>query len=142
MNILKIGTKKRELGDFGEREAEKLLRKKGFKIRERNFAAVGHEIDIIAENKEYLVFTEVKTRSADKTNSKEPRPASAVGPDKQRGIISTAKFYSAANGKGKKKRFDVIEVFVTEDSRGKRKVLDIKHLENAFNCDTAYKAVR
>ena len=139
MEILKIKTKNRELGSYGEREAERLLRKKGFKTRKRGFVALGHEIDLIAENKEYLVFVEVKTRSAGRTDPREPRPASAVGPEKQRSIIRAAKFYSATRGEGKKKRFDVIEVFVTQDERGKYQTDEIKHLESAFNYNTAYK---
>ena len=53
----------RLLGAFGEREAARLLRKKGYKILERNFEASQGEIDIIAKDNKELVFVEVKTRT-------------------------------------------------------------------------------
>lgn len=141
MEILKIKTEKRRLGSFGEDAAAKLLRKKGYKILERGFVALGHEIDIIAENREYLIFVEVKTRTSGSIDPREPRPASAVGPEKQRSIISSAKFYPGMRGKEKKKRFDVIEVYASTDKKGKYRVDEIKHLESAFNYNTAYKTV-
>ena len=52
MEILKIKTRNRRVGDFGETAAEKLLKRKKFKIIHRNYVAVDHEIDIIAENKD------------------------------------------------------------------------------------------
>ena len=55
-----------EIGRYGEDMAAKLLRKKGYKILERNFRAGHNEIDIIAQNKDYTVFVEVKTRSEHK----------------------------------------------------------------------------
>ena len=58
MEILKIKTRNRRVGDIGEREAVKLLKRKKFKIIKRNYVAVNHEIDIIAENKEYQIFVE------------------------------------------------------------------------------------
>ena len=69
MEILKIKTERRLLGNFGEKAARKLLKKEGYRIVKKNYVALGHEIDLIVKNKEYLVFVEVKTRSfgADKT---------------------------------------------------------------------------
>ena len=49
MRILDILTPKRRIGNFGEREAVRLLRKKGYKILKRNYTALGAEIDIIAQ---------------------------------------------------------------------------------------------
>ena len=63
MNILKIKTEKREIGSIGEDVAVKLLKKCGYKILKRNYTAVGNEIDVIVQNKEYIVFVEVKTRT-------------------------------------------------------------------------------
>ena len=84
MNILKILTVKREIGNIGELAAVKFLRKNGYKILERNYVAAGYEIDIIAENRDYTVFTEVKTRTLGAQSPKEARPASSVTPEKQR----------------------------------------------------------
>ena len=49
-------------GNYGEDLACKYLRKIGYDILERNYRIRGGEIDIIARDKEFLVFVEVKTR--------------------------------------------------------------------------------
>lgn len=137
MKILKIKTPKRELGTLGEKMAKRYLRKNGYKIRKMNFVADGHEIDIIAEDRETLIFVEVKTRTIGHENPNEPRPASSVDGQKQRGIIKAARFYSAYNPINKKKRFDIIEVYVNQNN-GKYTLAEIKHLKNTFNLNTAY----
>ena len=133
MKILEILTERRKIGNVGERAAAKFLKKNGYKVLEKNYVALGYEIDIIAQDREHTVFCEVKTRTVGKENPKEPRPASAVTPQKQRKIITSAKHYSIANAIKKKMRFDVIEVFVNDEKR----VTDIRHLVGAFNYDTA-----
>lgn len=136
MNILSVNTVKRRLGDFGEDEAVKLLRRKGYRIAERNYAPEGSEIDIIAYSGETIVFIEVKTRSKDKITPMEPRPASAVTPEKQRAIIEAAKIYLTTHRDHTRTRFDIIEVYAS-GSDGKWHADDIKHIEGAFNRDTA-----
>ena len=135
MKILKILTEKREIGNIGERAAAKLLKKSGYKILERNYVALGYEIDIIACDREHTVFCEVKTRTLGKENPIEPRPASSVTPEKQRKIISVAKYYNANKNQGRKMRFDVIEVFLDE----KKNIKKQNHLIGAFNLNTATK---
>lgn len=132
MNILNILTGKRIVGNIGEDAAARFLKKKGYKILERNFVASGHEIDIIAGNKEYICFVEVKTRTQGLENPLEPRPASAVNAEKQRSIIAAAKAYFAYENREKRKRFDIIEVFVNEH----KKVKEITHIEDAFRADS------
>ena len=141
MNILKIKTPKRELGSLGEKMARRYLRRNGYRIKKKNFVADGHEIDIIAEDKEVLSFVEVKTRTIGHESPNEPRPASSVDPEKQRGIIKAARFYSAYNPTRKKKRFDIIEVYVNQINE--RYILaEIKHLKNTFNLNTAYNSAQ
>ena len=137
MKILKIKTPKRELGTLGEKMAKRYLKRNGYKIREMNFVADEHEIDIIAEEKDILAFVEVKTRTIGQENPNEPRPASSVDGQKQRGIIKAARFYAAYNPIDKKKRFDIIEVYVNQNN-GKYTLAEIKHLKNTFNINTAY----
>ena len=137
MKILEIKTVKKLLGNYGERVACRYLRRKGYRIEKRNFVADSHEIDIIASTKDTLAFVEVKTRTIGKENPNEPRPASSVTPEKQRAIISAAKMYAAFNPTSKKKRFDVIEVYVKDNSKRKH-VAEIKHLINTFNVNTAF----
>ena len=119
MKILELLTEKRKIGNKGEKAAEKLLKKSGYKILERNYVAEGHEIDIIACDREHTVFCEVKTRTLGRENPCEPRPASAVTPEKQRKIISTAKYYNSIKNCGRKMRFDVIEIFLDEEKNVK-----------------------
>ena len=135
MNILKVLTERRKTGNVGEDAAAKFLRKHGYRILERNFAELGAEIDIIAKNREYYVFVEVKTRTLGHQSPKEPRPASSVTPEKQRKIITVAKWYLGTVPKGRRIRFDVIEVYLNEEKEVQR----IMHLENAFNYNTAHR---
>ena len=127
-----------DIGRYGEDVAAKHLKEKGFRILARNRHEGRNEIDIIAECESAVVFVEVKTRTTASISEKEPRPASAVTPKKQRSIISAAKGYLATHRPDKHVRFDIIEVYVDKDERGRR-TLKLKHLENAFNKNTAYK---
>ena len=54
--------KKKILGNAGEEYAERMLREKGYRIIEMNYRCKIGEIDIIAMDKDVLVFIEVKTR--------------------------------------------------------------------------------
>ncbi len=136
MNILKVLTERRVTGNFGEGEAARLLKKKGYKILAKNHVEGDGEIDIIAADSEFTVFVEVKTRKYGVDNPVEPRAASSVTPEKQRRIIKAAKTYLAYNPTDKKVRFDVIEVYY--DTEGaKRRVREINHLEGAFDLNTA-----
>ncbi len=133
MNILKVLTEKRRIGNVGEAAAAKYLRRHGYRILRRNYEALDGEIDIIARNREYYVFVEVKTRTVGHMSPKESRPAAAVTPEKQRKIISVAKWFLGSVPKNRRLRFDIIEVYLNEE----KEVLNIKHLENAFNYNTS-----
>ena len=132
MEILKVKTEKRRLGDLGEKLAAKYLKKQGYKILERNYVAEGNEIDIIASRAELIAFVEVKTRSF--KSGEALSPAAAVTPEKQRKIIKTAKCYTAFACQDKLLRLDVIEVILDG-----KKAKEINHIENAFNFNSAYK---
>ncbi|MBQ8381244.1 MAG: YraN family protein [Clostridia bacterium] len=134
MHILKIKNEKRDVGNVGEGEVCKYLKKHRFKIKERNYVAGGHEIDLIAENKEFICFVEVKTRTIGKENPAEPRPASSVTPEKQRSIIQAARQYLGGYFTDKMIRFDVAEVYVEENKR----LVSINYIEGAFNYNTAH----
>ena len=137
MNILKVLTEKRQKGNFGEKAAARFLKKKGCKILERGFVGGKNEIDVIAMDKDAVIFAEVKTRNKDGDTKKEPRAASSVTPEKQRKIISASRYYLKKVPSGKKIRYDVIEVY-TETVGKKLRVSEIKHLVNTFDLDTAY----
>lgn len=120
------------VGIYGEKKAAAYLRKNGYRILECNFSSHGKEIDIIAENKDFIVFCEVKTR---KTNDflikKYGRPADAVNYYKQKNIVSGAKIYLSSNKTDKQVRFDVIEVYLSQN-KNRLKIENIHHMENAF----------
>ena len=136
MKILELLTPLRKKGNLGEHAAAKYLRRHRFKILHMNYVANGHEIDIIAESRDVVAIVEVKTRSKGHIGSYESRPAASVTPEKQRSIISAAKCFLGRKTPGKPIRLDVIEVYI-ENIKGKDRVADIKHLEAAFNLDTA-----
>ncbi len=116
---------KKETGDIGENYAVKYLKKKGCKIIERNYRKKFGEIDIIAKNKKYFLFVEVKTRHTNPYT----QPYEAVDYHKQRKIIKTSSMYLAENEIEAFCRFDVCEVFVDENTL---KLDHINYIENAF----------
>lgn len=134
MNILKVLTEKRKVGNIGERAAAKYLKKSGYKILKMNYSPLDREIDIIAENREVCAFVEVKTRTLGTENENEARPAAAVTPQKQRGIISAAKYFLGSYSGNRRARLDIIEVYLDK----RKKVQKILHLEGAFNLNTAH----
>lgn len=114
--------KRKELGDIGEELARKFLKKKGYRIRETNFRCREGEIDIIAEQKGYLVFIEVRT----KTSSSFGSPEESVTTAKKEKLIASALAYMSShkdlpdnwridfvgielNQKGKATRIELIE---------------------------------
>ncbi len=137
MKILNILTPKRLTGNLGERAAARLLRRKGYRILERGYVALGSEIDIIARKKGVTAFVEVKTRNIKSIGLKEPRPASSVDGEKQRKIIKVAGYYKASHPSDTRYRFDVIEVYVEGEGKGQR-VKELKHLEGCFDKNTAF----
>lgn len=113
------------IGQIGEEYVAKFLKKKHYKILARNYRKRYGEIDIIAENKNYIAFVEVKTRHTDSMTS----AAEAVNRQKQLKIIKTASMYLSENETEKFCRFDVCEVYVNADNL---KVVNINYIEGAF----------
>ena len=75
-----------KIGKFGEDEAATFLKKKGYKILERNFSCKRGEIDIIALDKNEIVFIEIKAR----ISLKYGLPSEAVTRHKLKHIYKTA----------------------------------------------------
>nr|WP_319488085.1 YraN family protein [uncultured Caproiciproducens sp.] len=113
-------------GKIGEDCAAQLLIKKGYRVVARNYRSRFGEIDIIAENKEYIVFAEVKTRDEHYTVS----PLEAVTAGKQKKIVKTALFYLQSNRTVLQPRFDVIGIITATDQFT---ILSVEHIENAFS---------
>ena len=122
---------KGEIGRHGENIVCKFLKKEGYKIIERNKHESHKEIDIIASNKDYLVFVEVKTRSVNEDLfNPYGTPASAVTFSKREKLIFAARSYLRSNPTDKQPRMDVVEVYL---KKGTKKVLKINHFENAYH---------
>ena len=99
------------LGEKGEGLAEKFLRKKGYKILQRNFKTRIGEIDIIASDGDYLVFVEVKSRKSLEYG----QPFEAVNRHKRRKIANVAMMYLKRLKEVPPCRFDVVSVYYEHD---------------------------
>ena len=119
----------KDIGDIGEKAAAKLLKKSGYKIKERNIHLSHNEIDIVAEDKQFVVFVEVKTRTkAMDGDSLYGVPSSAVDSRKRERLIRAAIDYMKLKPTNKQPRMDVIEVWLD----GAHKVVQTNHIENAY----------
>ena len=96
-----------------------------YRILERNYRKSFGEVDIIARDKDTVVFIEVKTRQSTRFGT----PFEAVDLRKQRQISRVAQEYLQTHGTSDvSARFDVIAVRVDRDHR----LIAIDHLRNAF----------
>jgi putative endonuclease len=110
------------LGKKGEDVAADHLKGAGFKILFRNWKWGKHEIDIIAENNEFIVFVEVKTR----TDDYQVHPVTAINKEKQKSIIYAADGYLQRYSIDKESRFDIITIIKKGED------FQIDHIEDAF----------
>ena len=104
-------------GKSAENKSVRLLQSKGYKIIKTNWRYSHLEVDIIAENNDFIVFVEVKMRNNTDLNFDE-----IVSRRKQRNIINAADKFINKYEIDKEARFDVIIVSPQ----------DIKHIEAAF----------
>ena len=121
-------TKQRQdLGALGEDLALKEITRLGYKCIARNYRCPLGEIDLIAKERDSLVFIEIKTRKGRSTGyAKE-----AITPRKRRQLSKVALAYMKSNNcSDAKSRFDVVAISLT---RGKE---EIEVIRNAF--DLAY----
>lgn len=117
----------RELGAWGEEQAAKYLRRRGYSIVERNYACRFGEIDIIARRQGVIAFVEVKLRkNADFAAARE-----FVTYAKRQRILKSASLWLAAHGCELQPRFDVIEIYAPEGTDSKNPT--VNHLEDAFD---------
>lgn len=110
------------IGKSGESIASTHLIKLGFKILERNWQYSHAEVDIVAENQEFIVFVEVKFR---KNNTFGP-PESFVSRKKQSLLIRAANAFIKQKNVQKEARFDIIAITGTEPH------VKIDHIPFAF----------
>lgn len=113
---------KKTLGKIGEELAVKFLRNKGFRILNTNWTYQHKEIDIIAEDDDFLIMVEVKTRNISFVES----PEEMITMRKQKTLIDAAEAYIMIHDIEKETRFDVI-IVVFENQKP-----TIEHIEDAF----------
>ena len=111
-----------ELGEKGEQAAANFMKNEGYKILKLNWRKHRHEIDIVAEDKEYIVFVEVKTR----TSRQWGNPEDFIGKTKIRRIVEAADLYLQLNDIDKPARFDIISAVWNGE------FFDIEHIDDAF----------
>jgi len=111
------------LGVKGESKAAEYLKGKGYKIRHRNWKTGKLEVDIIAENNDYVVFAEVKTR----TEGFLGELNDIVTKEKQKLIVLAADSYIRKYDITRESRFDVILIV----AKGQSFEIE-QHIEDAF----------
>ena len=127
---MKLFRTTKQTGDLGEKAAAKFLKKNGWRVKARNFLTPHGELDIVCENKEYIIFVEVKTRQV-RDEYRYGRPMAAVDKAKRDHLRFSANYYLRSHPTAKKQRFDVVEVY-KDEVRGKFKVVEIKYIPCAF----------
>jgi putative endonuclease len=112
------------LGRKGEDVAHRYLRSRGLNVVARRFRLEdgSGEIDLIARDRNILVFVEVKTRRTDSYGA----PERAVGVEKERKLVRAARSYVLRAGADwSQVRFDVISVVLAKPPV-------VTHFEDAF----------
>jgi len=120
-------------GLWGEAQAERMLRQKGYVILGRR-VRVGQrdELDLVARDDKVLVFVEVKTRKTETFG----RPGAAVNHAKRHYLSRAAvRYLKHLRQPPDAFRFDVVEVIGTADMPAPL----IRHIENAFPLDRCYR---
>ena len=120
--------KRRDTGIAGEKLAKDFLKKRGYRILETNYRCPEGEIDIVAKDKDCLVFIEVRTKTSQEFGS----PEESITPGKKERMRATASYYCQSHSnlpslwridvvaveleqKGKLSRIELIENAVGED---------------------------
>jgi putative endonuclease len=112
----------RLLGDRGEQEAARYLRRHGLRILHRGYRTDHGEIDLIALDGNVVVFVEVKARQ-------QGVPAEAVTTEKQRRLtLASLHFLKKHCLLEQRSRFDVVAIIWPEDDQAPQ----IEHIRDAF----------
>ena len=116
---------KQSLGQFGEEQAARYLRRRFYTILARNYRCRFGEIDLIAKRGGVLAFVEVKLRRDDAHGE----AREFVTARKQQRVLAAAELWLSQNETALQPRFDVIEVYAPRGTDGP---VRINHIENAF----------
>ena len=113
-------------GAWGEALAAEYLRKKHYKVVAVGYYSRFGEIDLIVQDRKYLVFVEVKLRKSGDF----ARAMEYVDRNKQDKIRITASMYLSQNPTKLQPRFDIIEIYAPAGTQTLNP--QIRHMEDAF----------
>ncbi len=106
LNGFKRRTARQLIGQSGEDDALKHLQLHGLILQERNFLCKGGEIDLVMNERDTLVFVEVRKRA----QSHYGGAAASVTTGKQRRLIVAAQVYLKRYKMPPACRFDVVAI--------------------------------
>ena len=116
---------RRDLGNRGEAEAARYLRKKGYTLLASQWRCRYGELDLVARDADGTIcFVEVKLRSGNLAGL----PREAVDRRKRERLRAAAACYLSQHDLDAPARFDVAEIYTDEAHRPLR----LEYLENAF----------
>ena len=122
-----------QTGLWGEEQAERMLRTKGYRILGRR-VRVGRrdEIDLVVRDGQVLVFVEVKTRATEDYGT----PMASVDRGKRRALSRAAvRYMKKLRARPVYFRFDVVEVVGAKGDQAPA----VRHTERAFALDSRYR---
>jgi putative endonuclease len=109
-----MDTPKQGIGKQGENIAIEMIKSRGMLIVRTNFHAGRFgEIDIIAQDKDTIVFVEVRTRLTTSGGT----PEDSISDTKLNKVINAAQFYMLKQGLDLPFRIDVIALTLDQDGR-------------------------
>ncbi len=116
--------KRRDVGILGEKLAKDFLKKRGYHIWETNYRCPEGEIDIVARDRDDLVFIEVRTKTSTEFGS----PEESITPAKKHRLATAASRYRQSHSNLPPSwRIDVVAVEL--DQKGKPSRIEL--IENA-----------
>ena len=121
-------TNNKPKGNYIETLASAYLCREGYQIVARNYAYMGGELDIVARDRNTLVFVEVKSV----WNNQQGNPAARVNALKQKNIWKPACHFLATQKKDAPQGLDTPCRFDVLTARAYQKPLQFAHYKNAF----------
>jgi putative endonuclease len=106
-------------GAHAEDAALEFLTRRGLKLRARNYTCRLGEIDLVLDDRETLVFVEVRSRASEAFGG----AAESITPRKRRKLVAAARHYLAHHGRFPACRFDAVLV----DAQG-----EVEWIRDAF----------
>jgi putative endonuclease len=122
---------RQKIGKLGEEAARKFLKKRGYRIRETGFRCHHGEIDIVAQQKDCLVFVEVRTKCSLDFGT----PEESITHAKKEKLVASALTYTTTHQNLPSLwRIDVVAIEL--DDKGKTKRIEL--IENAIEQNTRF----